>query len=232
MPVTRGRRGSAVHSFLSILGTHQPVPVLRMRSVCPGQGSPRQTRGGGGAEGRGGVEGRLGGPWGFVPAVETAQILPTSGLTRTPPAPASLCRFFWLPGLHLSVCCQSLCPCVSLAVCPFRSSLSDLHLSFYGSASVSFLPLLPYIPAYFCVPVSLRFTSCPSPAPAAQPLWAEGLSLFPPPPHPQLLPASQPCLCGRPSRALEGVVRAGGRAAWRAHPFLPFQAGRLGQWAF
>ena len=49
----------------------------------------------------------------------------------------------------------------------------------------------------------------------------------------QLLTASQSWpLLPAPLEPGGRGVREEGRAAWRAHPFLPFQAGRLGQWAF
>lgn len=81
---------------------------------------------------------------------------------------------------------------------------------------------------WFCLSLALHILSLA--ATTAQHVWAEGLSPFPPVSSPQqLLTVSQPGLPARPSWALEEGGRDEGRAAWRAHPFLPFQAGRLGQ---
>lgn len=130
----------------------------------------------------------------------------------------------------LAVSClrlSPLCVPVSLLLCPRLSSslscLSSFSLSLPGSLLVS-------------VSVSPRCTSCPSSTTTtSQHTWAEGLSPFPHvPPHPgQLLTASQSWpLLPAPLEPGGRGAREEGRAAWRAHPFLPFQAGRLGQWAF
>ena len=154
----------------------------------------------------------------------------------------------------LSVLCARVhvrtCMGLALSVSPFAVYLLSLV-----SASVSCVFLSPYyVPTslrlcpsflhslYLCldlilfVSVSPSCTSHPSSTTTTrQHMWAEGLSPFPPmSPHPgQLLTASQswpllPAPLGPGGRG----AREEGRAAWRAHPFLPFQAGRLGQWAF
>ena len=162
--------------------------------------------------------------------------------------------FFLLFSDSFSVLCARVhvrtCMGLALSVSPFAVYLLSLV-----SASVSCVFLSPYyVPTslrlcpsflhslYLCldlflfVSVSPSCTSHPSSTTTTrQHMWAEGLSPFPPmSPHPgQLLTASQswpllPAPLGPGGRG----AREEGRAAWRAHPFLPFQAGRLGQWAF
>lgn len=116
-----------------------------------------------------------------------------------------------------------------------------LSPSYYVPASLPLCPAFLHslsLPGSLLVSVSVlpRCTSCPSSTTTtSQHTWAEGLSPFPHvPPHPgQLLTASQSWpLLPAPLEPGGRGAREEGRAAWRAHPFLPFQAGRLGQWAF
>lgn len=122
----------------------------------------------------------------------------------------------------------SLCFCLSLCLYLFLS----LSLSFFQCLCLFTSPPLSL---FVSVSVSLSFTSCPSPATTTQYMWAEGLSPFPPNSSApgQLLTTSQswPLLPASLGPWRRGA-REEGRAAWRAHPFLPFQARRLGQWAF
>ena len=135
--------------------------------------------------------------------------------------------YFCSLSLFKSLPVSSLYVPVSLLLCPHLSlSLSlclfSLSLSISASISLCFISL------------SLSFTSCPSSATTSQHMWAKGLSPFPPVSSPLAAAHGFPILASpaRPSWALGEGAREEGRAAWRAHPFLPFQAGRLGQWAF
>lgn len=132
---------------------------------------------------------------------------------------------FFRPPLRLYVC---LCLCPRCVCHRFSCHVStSVSFSLFLIASVSFC---------FSVSVSLNCTSCPlqPPPPSTHRPGVPVPSLLPP--HPTSHSCSQLPSSGLPARLSLGPwgrgAREEGRAAWWAHPFLPFQAGRLGQWAF
>lgn len=171
-------------------------------------------------------------------------------LSLYPPFSLYLCRFISLISviLFLYTTCMyvytcvyffclffvSLCLCLYLSVCVSVSCYisTSLCLCLCRSSPTISVSLHLHLCLLVSVSVSLCFTSCPSPATTTQHMWAEGLT--PSLPSQLLTPGSCSKLPnpGLSCPPLEEGVREEGRAAWRAHPFLPFQAGRLGQWAF
>lgn len=140
---------------------------------------------------------------------------------------------FFLPYLCLSLShyvSASVSLCVSVS--HYASTSLCLCLCLFFSISVSL---------HLCLCLFLFLSLSPSvshPVPPQPPPPSTcGLRVLVPSlstPHPwQLLTTSQswPLLPASLGPWRRGA-REEGRAAWRAHPFLPFQAGRLGQWAF
>lgn len=126
--------------------------------------------------------------------------------------------------LSVSASIFSVCSCLSLSV--------SASLCLCPSVVFHSLCLFPSLRLYLFFFLPPCFTSWPPHH--HQHVWAEGLRPFPPISSPwQLLTASQSWpLLPAPLGPWGRGAREEGRAAWWAHPFLPFQAGRLGQWAF